>query len=193
VSYDALAESVRLLQGAPLPGDARLSRRVRFLPLAVDRDGDVAATMFLRRGGSGVPLLEVHSLELTEGAWRMLGGGGGPGDDATATRPRLAELGIPAVVHGGGGTARSRSSRLGWSRDDWVAWAELRVAEEVSVLRVDTRLVPVAAHGCAVVVWTRRPPRVEALDAAGTLLGSVPVGRIGRRRSWRLPGISIPP
>ena len=79
MSYDALAESVKLLQGAPLPDNARLSRRVRFLPLAVDRDGDVAATMFLRRGVSGVPLVEAHTLEMTEGTWRVLGGGGGPG------------------------------------------------------------------------------------------------------------------
>jgi hypothetical protein len=47
--YDALAESVRLLEGAPPASEARLSRRVRHLPLALDRDDDVAATMFLRR------------------------------------------------------------------------------------------------------------------------------------------------
>jgi hypothetical protein len=180
VSYDALTESVKLLEGAPLPDDARLSRRVRSVPLAVDRDGDVAVTMFLRRGVSGVPLLEAHTLEMTEGTWRVLGGGSGPGGDATEPRPRLARLGSPAVVTSGGGTARARSSRLGWSRDEWVAWAELRLVEEVSVLRVGTRLVPVAAHGCAVVVWTRQPPRVEALDAAGTLVGRVPVHRMGQ-------------
>jgi hypothetical protein len=66
VSYDALTESVRLLEGAALPKDARLSRRVRFLPLAVDRDDDVAATWFLRRGVSG-SCLEVHALELAKG------------------------------------------------------------------------------------------------------------------------------
>jgi hypothetical protein len=183
VSYDALAESVKLLEGAPLPGDARLSRRVRHVPLAVDRDGEVAATMFLRRGVSGVPLLDVHTLELTEGDWRMLGGGGGPGDEATEARPRLADLGSPAVSHGQGGTARTRSSRLGGSKDDWVSWAEVRAAEEVSVLRVDTRLVPVAGHGCAVVVWTQEPPRVAALDASGAVLGSIPVGRLVPRRA----------
>jgi hypothetical protein len=182
VSYDVLAESVGLLEGAPLPGGARLSRRVRHVPLAVDRDGDVAATMFLRRGVSGVPLLDVHTLELTEGGWRMLGGGGGPGDEATEARPRLADLGSPSVSHGHGGTARTRSSRLGRSKDNWVAWARLRVAAEISVLRVDTRLLPVAGHGCAVVVWTREPPRVAALDASGAVLGSVLVHRLVSRR-----------
>jgi hypothetical protein len=182
VSYDALAESVRLLEGAPLPGGARLSRRVRHVPLAVDRDGDVAAAMFLRRGVSGVPLLDVHTLELTRGGWRMLGGGGGPGDEATAARPRLADLGSPAVSHGRGGTARAGTSWFGWITDNWVSWAELRVAQEVSVLRVDTRLVPVADHGNAVVVWTRTPPRVAALDTSGAVLGPVPVGLVVSRR-----------
>jgi hypothetical protein len=189
VSYDALAESVKLLEGAPLPGDARLSRRVRHVPLAVDRDGEVAATMFLRRGVSGVPLLDVHTLELIEGDWRMLGGGGGPGHEATKARPRLADLGSPAVSHGQGGTARTRSSRLGGSKNDWVSWAEVRAAEEVSVLRVGTRLVPVAGHGCAVVVWTQEPPGVAALDASGAVLGPVPVGRLISRR----PAVSPSP
>jgi hypothetical protein len=175
VSYDALAESLRLLEGAPLPHAARLSRRVRHVPLAVDRDGDVAATMFLRRGISGFPLLDVNTLELTDGAWRMLGGGGGPGDEATAARRRSADLGGPAVSHGRGGTARARTGRFGGIRDNWVSWAELRVAVEVSALRVDTRLLPVADHGNAVVVWTRRPPRVLALDVSGTVLGPVPI------------------
>jgi hypothetical protein len=175
VVYDALAESVAILEGAPLPDVAQLSRRVRFAPLAVDRDGDVAATMFLRRGVSGVPEVDVHTLELTEGGWRMLGGGSGPGDEATGPRPRLADLGSPAVSHGGGGTARSRRGRLGWTRHDWISWAELRVAEEVSALRVGARLLPVARHGCAVVVWARAAPGVVALDASGAVLGPVVV------------------
>ena len=174
MSYDALAASVALLEGAPLPAGTRLSRRVRQLPLAVDRDGDVAATMFLRRGVCGVPLLEVHTLESIGGEWRELGGGGGPGDDMTGARPRLADLGAPAVSHGGGGTARA-SRRRPWSSDGWISYAELRVAQEVSVLRVGTRLVPVAGHGCAVVVWTRRPPSVVALVADGDVVGPVAI------------------
>jgi hypothetical protein len=177
VSYDALVASVRLLEGAPLPDSARLSRRVRSVPLAVDREGDVAATMFLRRGVSGVPLLEVHTLESTGGGWRLLGGGGGPGHEATATRPRLAELGGPAVSHGGGGTARHRSGAFDLFRSTWVSWAELRLAAEVSALRVGTRLLPVPTHGNAVVVWTRRPPRVTALDESGAVLGVVALSR----------------
>jgi hypothetical protein len=178
VSYDALVESVTLLEGARPPDRVRLSRRVRSVPLAVDRDGDVAATMFLRRGVSGDPLFDVHTLELTGGGWRMLGGGGGPGYEVTEVRPRLADLGSPAVSSGHGGTARTGSSRLGRWRDDWVSWVELRVAEEVAVLRVGTRLVPVAGHGCAIVVWVREQPRIAALDASGAVLGPVPLPRV---------------
>jgi hypothetical protein len=181
VSYDALAESVRLLEGAPPAGSARLSRRVRHLPLAVDRDGDVAATMFLRRGVSGIPEIDVHSLELIDGVWRTLGGGGGPGDETTGPRPRLADLGAPAVSRGGGGTKRSSGSWLRLRQGSWVWWAELHVAEEVAVLRVDGRQLPVAAHGCAVVVWTTRPPQVTALDAAGVEVGLIPIREPGYR------------
>lgn len=172
MSYDRLAESVRLLEGGPPASDARLSRRVRRLPLAVDRDGDVAATMFLRRGVSGIAEVDVHSLELVGGAWRLLGGGSGPGDFAGVPRPALADLPAPAESRGGGGTARS--GPLGWDRSRWVWWAELRVAREVAELLVNgERRIPVAAHGLGLVVWTDRRPEIAALDAAGALLGVV--------------------
>jgi hypothetical protein len=129
--------------------------------------------MFLRRGVSGVPLIDVHALELTDGAWRVLGGGSGPGDEATEARPGREDLRGLAVSHAGGGTARTRRGRLGWPRHDWVSWAEVRVAREVSALRVDARVVPVTGHGFAVVVWTRAAPSVVALDASGAVLGPV--------------------
>lgn len=175
--YDALAQSVHLLSGAPLANDARVSRRVRHVPLALDQDEDVAATMFLRRGVNGVPELDVHTLELTDDRWRLLGGSSGPGDRALGTRPRLADSGSPGEGHGGGGTARMSSRRLGWSRDNWVRWAELRLAQEVALLRVDDRRLSVAAHGMAVVVWTKNAPVVTAIDSTGAVLGAVPLRR----------------
>jgi hypothetical protein len=81
-----------------------------------------------------------------------------------------------ALCSGGGGVARSGNRLLPWRRrGGWISFAEIRAAREVAVLRVGSRLLPVAAHGCAVVVWTRRPPRVTALDAAGNVVGEVPV------------------
>jgi hypothetical protein len=154
MSYDALAESVRLLEGAELPAVARLSRRVRYLPLAVDRDGDVAVTVFLRRGVSGLPLGESHTLERAGAGWRLLGGGGGPADAVGEPRPSLSQLGAPAVSPGGGGTASSRHG--------WISYAALRVAREVAVLQVGRRRLPVSAHGFAVVVWTGPTPAVTA-------------------------------
>ncbi|MGY1805004.1 hypothetical protein ACI78T_17115 [Blastococcus sp. SYSU D00922] len=186
MSYDALAESVRLLDGARLPDVARLSRRIRHLPLAVDRDGEVAVTMFLRRGVSGVPLVETHVLARTGGTWRVLGGGGGPAYAVLEPRQPLADLGAPAVSHGGGGVASSGDRP--WRRSDWISYAELEAAAEVAALRVGSRLLPVPGHGCAIVVWRREPPAVDALDASGAVLGAVdlnrpPGGRAPGRRS----------
>ena len=175
MSYDALAESIRLLEGTPPASEARLSRRVRYLPLAADQEGDVAATMFLRRGVSGIPELDVHSLERTDDGWRMLGGSGGPGAAALELRPDRASLHALAVSFGSGGTARSSSRSLGWAPDPWVWWAELRVAREVAELAVGDRRLPVAPHGLAVVVWTDRRPDIAAFDASGVFLGTVPL------------------
>lgn len=188
MSYDALAESVRLLEGAPLPDVARLSRRVRHVPLAVDRDGEVAVTMFLRRGVSGVPLVETHVLARTAGTWRVLGGGGGPAYAVLEPRQSLADLGSPAVSHGGGGVAHSTGSLRPWRGRSWISYTQLDAAAEVAALRVGPRLLPVPGHGCAIVVWSLEPPAVDALDSSGAVLGAVdlnrpPGGRARGRRS----------
>src|SRR3954453_930012 len=52
--YDALAESVALIETRALHPILRLSRRRRFVPMAMDVAGDIAATMFLRRGAGCV-------------------------------------------------------------------------------------------------------------------------------------------
>lgn len=41
------------------------SRGGRFLPVAADADGDIAVTMFLRRGVSGLPWLEAWTWNAT--------------------------------------------------------------------------------------------------------------------------------
>ena len=82
MAYAVLEESVRLLEGLDAPASVlHLSRRIRHLPVAVDREDDVAATMFLRRGVSGEPWIDVHSLVRSEGRWRPLGGGSGNAEE----------------------------------------------------------------------------------------------------------------
>lgn len=182
MAYDALQESVRLLQDGLPPGSVALSRRRRHAALAVDRDGDVAATLFLRRGVSGEPWLDAHALDRTGGEWRILGGGSGnAGDVAHGPRPSIRELGALGVSLGGGATVRNAGRRLPWGAR-WVRWAELRAAREVERLVVGDRVMRVPEHGVALVVWRSRPPRVVAQDAAGSRLGEIAVAdTLGRR------------
>jgi hypothetical protein len=174
VAYAALEESIRLLEGAPPSGVARLSRRIRHVALAVDRDGRVAVTMFLRRGISGDPCLDTHGLELADTGWRLLGGGSAEGQEVIlAARPQLKALGAAAVEIGRGGVAR-HAGRLMPGESDWVRWVEVRAAVEVASLQVNERQVPVHNHGVAVVVWgTKRPPHIVASGADGSRLGTV--------------------
>lgn len=174
MAYAALEESIRLLEGVPPSEVARLSRRVRHVALAVDRDGRVAATMFLRRGISGDPCLDTHGLELADTGWRLLGGGGGTGQDhLLAARPRLTALGATAVEIGSG-SVRRHPGRLTPGESGWVRWVEVRAAVEVTSLQVNDRQVPVPAHGAAVVVWgTERMPHIAALGADGSPLGPI--------------------
>jgi len=148
-----------------------LSRRVRHVALAVDRDGRVAATMFLRRGISGDPCLDTHGLELAESGWRLLGGGGGTGQDYfLAARPQRTTLGAACVEIGRGSVVR-HADRLMPGESGWVRWVEVRAAVEVARLQVNERSVPVPNHGMAVVVWgTERMPHIVTLGADGSRL-----------------------
>ena len=174
MAYAALEESIRLLEGAPPSEVARLSRRVRHVALAVDRDGRVAATMFLRRGISGDPCLDTHGLDPDVQRLAAPGGGGGTGQDyLLAARPQLKTLGAAAVEIGSGGVVR-HADRLMPGESGWVRWVEVRAAIEVARLQVNERSVPVPNHGLAVVVWgTARMPHIAALGADGSRLGPI--------------------
>ena len=68
--------------------------------MAVDVAGDVALTMFARRG-AGCVWEEIHVLALRRGRWHMLGGGGGH-------RPREPrDVGREAAGRGGWGVRRT--------------------------------------------------------------------------------------
>ncbi|WP_091647034.1 hypothetical protein [Micromonospora pallida] len=121
MAYDALAESLRLIISGLPDGPVRLSRRRRFGPVAVDVDGNVAATRFLRRG-VGCYWDETHLLAVdNHGAWRTLGGGGSSDDeDPTAeeferARDDLAPYQV--AVSGSAGVVRGGDPLLPGARD----------------------------------------------------------------------------
>jgi len=51
------------------------------------------------------------------------------------------------------------------------SWAEIRTAVGVGALVVDDRVLPVADHGLAVVVWGNLAPSVTVLDQSGKDVG----------------------
>ncbi len=189
VAYDALAESVALIESRYLE-PVRLSRRRRFAAMAVDVAGDIAATMFARRG-VGCFWQETHVLVLRDGQWALLGGGGGTADqDLLADRPamlpdylRLARDatngGDPRVivVKGSGGVlddGDQADARPGSGR--WISYADVWVNAQVTSVHFCDRSLRVPWHGHVVLVWSGGPPsRVVAHDASGQVLGEVHV------------------
>lgn len=189
MAYDRLAESLRLIEGEPFADPVALSRRRRYAALAVDVDGDVAVTLFVRRGVSGRPELESWTFERRAGLWAILGGGGGGyyWGDPLADRPGSGELGAPARVMGRGWTARRRRPRFPVGRRG-VSYLSARVAREVASIRVGRhRHIGVPRHGNVVVCWGGlRMPRVELLDLGGRSLGFVVSSTCKRR-----PGLQL--
>ncbi len=180
MAYDRLAESLRLIEVGITDDPLRLSRRRRFAAVAVDVDGDVACTWFVRCGAGG-PLSETHLLARERGVWRLLGGGGGGHlDGGLADRQPADVLGHYVGVRGGGAVVRNADRLLPWA-GQWVRDAELSVSREVAGVevvgrRARPRRLRVPRHGHLVVVWaTRRPPEVVAYDADGRRLATVSV------------------
>jgi hypothetical protein len=173
VVYDALAESVRLIEdGPPEPAKARLSRRVRHVPLAVDVDGPIAVTLFARRGPGRVAY-EQHVLVRRDGMWSTVGGGGWTTDEALDDAPAAADLGGHLDLSGGGTLHVGGGPGL----PGVVRYAVVRAAREVATVLVADRPVPVPPHGWLVAVWPDgRSPGLTALDATGAVLATVDPG-----------------
>jgi hypothetical protein len=187
MAYDALEESLKLLADGPPLSPGQLTRRRRFVPMAVDRDDDVAVTLFARRGVSGQPLDESWVLELRDGEWKILGGGSGTApDDLLAARPPAAQLGEIVQEHGVGSSLRNADRIVPWGAKH-VSYAHLRVAAEVGHVLAAGRSIQVASHGHMVVVWSsRRPPLVAVFNCGGEqLLEFVPKGLSEGPRSLR--------
>ena len=79
--------------------------------MGVDVAGDLAVTMFARRG-VGCVWNEIHVLAFRGGEWRLLGGGGSTGgdEDLLADRPAV----LPSWLGLGGGAATGADPRS-WS------------------------------------------------------------------------------
>jgi hypothetical protein len=174
VAYDALAESVRLIEnGVPGCVASRVSRRIRHIPLAVDVDGPIAAAMFLRRG-QGQVWYENHVLVRRHGSWRVAGGGGATGGgDAARDAPNHEDLGGYLDV-GGSGAVHVDAADPALPRI--VRYAALRAAREVRTVLIAEREIPVPRHGWLIAVWPdRRTPHLTALDEAGAVLAAADV------------------
>lgn len=106
MAYDALVESIALIEHGVPDAPAQLSRRRRFASLAVDVDGDVAGTCFARRR---VGCVAVETWVLVR-EWVVLGGGGGDLEDDDPAGPAAAALGGPVVTTGVGSCCASRDA-----------------------------------------------------------------------------------
>jgi hypothetical protein len=175
-----MAESRRLIADGLPDRPVRLSRRHRFAPVAVDVDGDIAGTRFVRRG-VGCFWDETHLLTRTGPDWRYHGGGGGSsgGPWSTDAFERARDELAPGHVHVDEGPAVRIDADSGWLpwAGRWLRAAQLLAGRGVAeVLVDDRRRLAVPHHGHLVVVWaSRRPPRVSARDAEGRELARVAV------------------
>src|SRR4051794_393363 len=178
--YDALAESIALIETRALHPILRLSRRRRFVPMAMDVAGDIAATMFLRRG-AGCVHEEVWQLSLRDGQWRMLGGGGGTSDDEArlADRPEIIAQevhsawntlsGIDPQVLAGGGSAGGvhdsggRNGLFPWG-GGWVSYTTLFARAQGRTIRAPNPDITVALPRRNPLARGGRPPPQGASD-----------------------------
>jgi hypothetical protein len=183
VAYDVVVESRRLLEEGVPDVPFRLSRRRRFIPVARDVDGDVAATLFVRRGVSGNPWLESWTLERRGGDWAVVGGGSGDGHDDVFESRDAVDV---AVLYGRGWSSRNADRLLPWPSTG-VSYATMRLGSNVACLQLAQRQVEVPVHGLAIVVWaSRRPPALWAHTADGEVIAELPLADKRRLRApWR--------
>lgn len=184
MAYDAVAESLRLIESRELTPVRSLSRRRRHAAMAVDVSDDVAVTMFARRS-VGCNVEETHVFARHNGEWVILGGGGGGAldDDALHERPaelparRSASLGVdPRILamEGAGGILDGHHKRWWTTRGRWINYVLVRVNVDVAHLVLEGRQIAVPWHGRCVVAWPgRRAQRLSILGHDGRQLGQV--------------------
>lgn len=191
MAYDVLRESVALIEAGRAEPVRRLSRRRRFAAMGVDISGDMAVTMFARRGVGNIQQ-ETHVLALRDGVWTWLGGGGGSADERLlADRPAalpshlsLLGRGVAAssdprviITSGAGGVRDTRGQDEPSDGGRWISHSVIRVNAEVALVEAFSRSLSVPWHGHVVLVWCGdQPTRVVARDASGASLAELRVG-----------------
>lgn len=189
MSYDAQVESTALIESRTLTPVSRLSRRRRFVGMAVDVAGDTAATMFLRRG-VGCVHQEIHVLTRRDGQWHILGGSSSSRayeEDLLADRPGLIPEVLQSPQHvlsgidpqvmvaaGSGGQTSYRRGRAGFCpwRRRWISYFTAQASARVESVRIGDREIPVPWHGLVLIVWAGRgSPKLAAYDVNGSCLG----------------------
>ncbi|WP_242886873.1 hypothetical protein [Actinomadura litoris] len=180
--HEVHEECLRLLRdGLPDPAPDVLDEDREFLPLGLDKDGDVAAVTFLHQRGDGASgtgaFIEGWTFHRRDGEWMELGGAGGSAPDQPLTRRSSGELGRYLHKYGSARTVRNAGRLLPWGAK-WVNEARLRASAEVAAVRVGKRMLEVPVHGHLVVVWSaRRGPVIEALAADGAVLDELDLDR----------------
>lgn len=182
MAYDALVESVRLIETRVTAQQESLTRRHRFRAVGVDVDGDFAGTVFIRRAHGGAEW-DYNLLSRCGGSWRLHGGGGGGLDNLDVLKHEFshAELGGYDRAHGGAGSLVEASDG-NVSRDRWVQLAVIETAPSVvDILLSNGRIRPRPTHGYITVVWEGRTPlRGELRGDDGRGLSTVELGDLAR-------------
>ena len=189
---ELLAACRGLLQkGLPGAVPRELDDEHRFIPLGVDINGDVAATVFIRRLTRGVmagrPGLEKSVFQRRDGNWVYLGGGAGPFEEyPLADRLPAAGPGGYLRAIGYGQAYLKEPRRFPWGAR-YAFHAVLRASAEVHRLQAGDRVLDLPFHGHAVLAWPgQRGPAVIALASDGSQRASMDLRRdpfkAGRRR-----------
>ena len=187
MAYDAVTESLRLIESRELSEVRSLSRRRRHAAMALDVSEDIAVTMFARRS-VGCIVEETHVFTRHGDRWRILGGGGGPLDDrALEDRPAELPAGLRAApgvdarvlaLEGAGGIVDSHYKSWRPTRGRWINYGIVRVNLDVAHLLVDSREITVPWHGRCVVAWPGgRAQKLSILGTDGQRLGQISLDR----------------
>ncbi len=171
-----------LRHGLPSVVPRELGDEHRFIPLAVDINGDVAVTAFIRtlRHGplAGRPGLETSQFQRRDGTWVYLGGGAGEfrGYPLADRLPATSQHGYLRAL-GYGQTSLHQPHQFPWSARH-AFHALLQASAEVHQLQAGTRVLDVPFHGHNALIWAKRPrPAVAALAADGTPQASMDLSR----------------